>query len=289
MTTKKRIFQQYEKPDELPPWPVKAYKNQAFLNSDAARAIRVQCELVEPDIRFRRYGIHNTVVLFGSARILPQSRVVKLQGDLAALDPDDPQASALRAELKFAERTAPYYEAARELAAEITRWSKTIADETKRIHISSGGGPGIMEAANRGAREAGGLSIGLGISLPREQTNNPYVSDELNFEFHYFFVRKFWLVSLAKALIVFPGGFGTLDELFEVLTLIQTGKTAHRIPVLLFGGDFWRKLINFDWLVEWGTISPEDLDLFRIVDTVEEARDYLIGELTSRLELDPSN
>lgn len=285
---KQRLFETHDGSEGVPPWPVKAYKNLSFLSSDAARAIRVHCELAEPEDRFRRYGIHNTVVMFGSARIPPLSRLEKLRTELAAATDGSPQALKLRAELDFAEKTAPYYEAARKLAVEITRWSNTIADEAQRFHISSGGGPGIMEAANRGAREAGGKSIGLGISLPFEQTNNPYVSDELNFEFHYFFVRKFWLFSLAKALVVFPGGFGTLDELFEVLTLIQTRKSVRHVPVLLYGSDFWRRLINFDLLVEWGTICPADLQLFRIVDTVEEAREFLVDELT-RHYLTPSN
>ncbi len=284
---KQRLFEKSEGGEGIPPWPVKAYKNLSFLNSDAARAIRVHCELAEPEERFRRHGINNTVVMFGSARIPPLSRLEKLRAEVAAADGNAPETAKLRGELAFAEKTAPYYEATRQLAAEITRWSMTIADESQRFHISSGGGPGIMEAANRGAREAGGKSIGLGISLPFEQTNNPYVSDELNFEFHYFFVRKFWLFSLAKALIVFPGGFGTLDELFEVLTLIQTRKSVRHVPVLLYGGDFWRRLINFDLLVEWGTICPSDLKLFRIVDSVAEARDFLVEELTRHYLTDP--
>ena len=177
-------------------------------------------------------------------------------------------------------KNAPFYEAARELAREMTAWSMALPDKKRRFIVCSGGGPGIMEAANRGAKEAGGASIGLGISLPFEQSLNPYITRDLQFEFHYFFVRKYWFIYLAKALVVFPGGFGTMDELFETLTLIQTQKLQKTLPVILFGSDFWNKVINFDAFIEYGTISRKDLDLFKIVDSVEEAKEYLVDVLT---------
>lgn len=278
-------------PDEsLPPWPLKAYKNQAFINSSGARPIRVLSELMEPEDRFRRYGINSTLVFFGSARTVPGSRLQQMENELKVLQSSDgheAEIKKLEQQLRIARKSSPYYDATRRLAAEVTRWSLSIPDPARRFHICSGGGPGIMEASNRGAREAGGHSVGLGISLPFEQTNNPYISDELNFEFHYFFIRKFWLFYLAKALVVFPGGFGTMDELFEVLTLIQTKKTVKYVPVILYGKEFWDKVLNFDVLVEWGMISPEDVHLFKIVDSVEEARDHLISELT-RHYLEPT-
>jgi uncharacterized protein (TIGR00730 family) len=172
---------------------------------------------------------------------------------------------------------------AAELAEELTKWSMNLPEQDmRRFIICSGGGPGIMEAANRGAHNAGGKSIGLGISLPFEQGVNEYTPDKLKFEFHYFFVRKYWFVLMAKALVAFPGGFGTMDELFETLTLVQTGKVTDAPPIILFGSEFWNRVVNFDALVEWGTISPEDLQLFTIVDTVEQARDAIIEQLSAR-------
>ena len=189
-----------------------------------------------------------------------------------------------RRALRLAEsavKSAPYYDMAVELAEELTSWSMSLSpDDQQRFVICSGGGPGIMEAANLGAHKAGGKSIGLGISLPFEQGINPYIQDSLKFEFHYFFVRKYWFVLLAKAFVAFPGGFGTMDELFESLTLVQTRKVDHPMPIVLFGTEFWNSLFNFDLLVEWGTISKEDLNLFKVVDTVKDARDYIVQKLT---------
>jgi len=176
-------------------------------------------------------------------------------------------------------RTSKYYAAASELSRLITEWSLNIRDPLERFLVCSGGGPGIMEAANRGADEAGGRSIGLGISLPHEQRNNKYITRDLNFEFHYFFIRKYWFLYLAKALVVFPGGFGTMDELFEVLTLIQTNKTEKHVPIILFGSEFWEKVINFEALLDWGVISKKDLKLFRIMDSVPETREYIVEEM----------
>ena len=268
-------------------WPIKAYKNLDFLKTDAARQIRVLCEMTEPGLRFDAENVKDTIVLFGSARTPPpQQADADLKRVKAEIkDPTNLTLKESRA-LHFAQcnvRSAKYYTAAAELAEELTQWSMNLPNHNKRrFMICSGGGPGIMEAANLGAHTAGGKSIGLGISLPFEQGVNQYVTEDLQFEFHYFFVRKFWFVSMAKALIAFPGGFGTLDELFETLTLVQTGKIKYPTPIVLFGSEYWNEVVNFDALVKWGAISPEDVELFRIIDTVEEARDYIIEELTER-------
>ena len=241
----------------------KAYGNQRFLNSPDARPLRIMAEYMEPAARFRRYKVDDTIVFFGSARTPSQESVD--QGEVK-----DEKKKAM----------ARYYEASRELARLLTEWSKNLDDDDRRFVICSGGGPGIMEAANRGASEAKGINVGLNISIPHEPSGNPHATRELTFEFHYFFMRKFWFAYLAKAVVVFPGGFGTLDEFFELLTLIQTGKITKRLPIVLFGMDYWRKVVNFEALVEFGTISAKDLDLFFKTDSVEEAFDYITKELT---------
>lgn len=269
---------------EHPDWPVKAYNNTDFLNCSAARNIRIQCELTEPQYRLRMMGVRNTIVFFGSARP-PEPKVAQANLDAIKdkLSESDGTDEELKASLEAAEgklRLSKYYEAARELARSLTQWSVTIEEPRDRFLICSGGGPGIMEAANRGASEAGGRSVGLGISLPFEQKNNPYITRELDFEFHYFFIRKYWFLYLAKCMVVFPGGFGTMDELFEMLTLLQTRKTIKYLPVVLFGSEFWSEIINFEAMKKWGVISPRDLELFRIMDSVEEAHKYIVGEMT---------
>lgn len=221
--------------------PQLAYEASEFLESDAARPLRILAEYLEPLERFKRTGVHATIVFFGSAR----------------LRPDGP--------------LGHYYEHARQLAAMITRWSASLPDHTHRYVVCSGGGGGIMEAANRGATEAGGKTVGLNISLPREQHPNPYLSGELTFEFHYFFMRKLWFAHLARALIAFPGGFGTLDELTEILTLAQTRKLARDIPVILFGPEYWNEIIDFQALARHGVIDPQDLNLFEFAERPEEA------------------
>ena len=266
------------------PSPAKAYGNLDFLASPAARSIRIQCELTEPAIRFRKNQINHTIVLFGSARIPDPDRSAQ---ELKSVEQEIGRVSSLTREQKSRldrarrlHRAAPYYRDAVRLSHDLTKWSlETFRERRNRFYICSGGGPGIMEAANRGAREAGGDSVGLGISLPFEQHLNPYCTDELGFEFHYFFVRKYWFLYLAKALVVFPGGFGTLDELFEMLTLIQTQKARKYVPIVLYGKEFWEEVVNFKALVDWGVISEDDLHLFQVFDTVEETRDYLIREL----------
>ena len=268
-------------------WPLKAYKNLDFLNSDPARNIRVLCEMTEPGLRFAKQNVEDTIVLFGSARTKP---IVVAEKELATIkdtikDPENLTAEEKRSiqQAEYAIKSAPYYDAAAQLSESLTRWSMSLSKEhQRRFLICSGGGPGIMEAANLGAHNAGGKSVGLGISLPFEQGVNEYIPKELQFEFHYFFVRKYWFVLLAKALVAFPGGFGTMDELFETLTLVQTKKIEKVPPIVLFGSDFWNDVCDFDALVKWGTISPEDVDLFKIVDTVEEAHDYIVDCLTER-------
>jgi len=268
-------------------WPLKAYKNLDFLNSDPARNIRILCEMTEPGLRFAKQKVEDTIVLFGSARTKP---IAIAERELAVIksaikDPENLTVEEKRSlqQAECAIKSAPYYDAAVQLSESLTRWSMSLSkDHQRRFLICSGGGPGIMEAANLGAHNAGGKSVGLGISLPFEQGVNEYIPKELQFEFHYFFVRKYWFVLLAKALVAFPGGFGTMDELFETLTLVQTKKIEEVPPIVLFGSEFWNDVCDFDALVKWGTISSEDVDLFKIVDTVEEAHDYIVDCLTER-------
>ncbi len=258
----------------------KAYKNLEFLNSRSARSVRILTEYIEPQARFRHYNVTDTVVFFGSARALPGDEA-QARLDAAEKKGDSKKIDRARSELDISR----YYDDARILARMMTEWSKELDSPDKRFIVCSGGGPGIMEAANRGASEASGISIGLGISLPTETTNNEYITRELGFEFHYFFMRKFWFVYLAKAVVVFPGGFGTMDEFFELLTLVQTQKTGKKLPVVLYGKRFWEEVLNLDALQRWGTISPDDLDLFHLSSSPQEAFDYLRDELT-RFHLD---
>jgi uncharacterized protein (TIGR00730 family) len=275
-----------------------AYENPAFLNSADGRMIRILAEYTEPLARFRRERIQDTVVFFGSARFNGREeadRALELLDNTGSVAPapqhEQPAsipeivegtASELgRRRAVAAVEMARYYEDARRLAHMVTSWASTIESSRHRFVITSGGGPGIMEAANRGAREAGGKTIGLNIRLPFEQRPNPYITPALNFEFHYFFMRKLWFAYLAKALVVFPGGFGTIDEMFEVLTLVQTRKLAKNITVVVYGSEYWKKVFDFDWLVDTGAISPGDIDLFQFADTPEQAFDLLKQGLTT--------
>ena len=258
--------------------PPKAYKNQEFLNSPAARHIRILCEYEETRQRFLREGVKHTIVFFGSARIRSRPDAMKRVTNARELLEKHPGDAGHIAGLERAEaaaRLSPYYESAMELSRRLTEWS--IAREGQRsYYITSGGGPGIMEAANRGAAEVpGGKSIGLGISLPFEQGVNEWVTPELAFEFHYFFTRKLWFLYLCKGMVIFPGGFGTLDELFETLTLVQTGKIKKALPTILFGTEYWNRVLDLSVMAEFGTISKQDLDLIHPTDSVEEAFDYL--------------
>jgi uncharacterized protein (TIGR00730 family) len=260
-----------------------AYLFKEFLESAEARPIRILAEYLEPLRRFKEQKIQDTVVFFGSARVDSRERAERALQTLRARGVRDADAQ-FEAELTRSRKAlewARYYEDARELARLLTAWSQTLESEYHRFVVTSGGGPGIMEAANRGAREAGGKTIGLNIRLPFEQEANPFITSGLHFEFHYFFMRKFWFVYLAKALVVFPGGFGTMDELFELLTLVQTRKSTKRMPIILYGRQFWSEVLNFDALIRWGTIDATDLSLFHVADTPDEAFAYLTRELSS--------
>lgn len=264
----------------------KAYKNSKFLNSPAARTIRILAEYLEPQDRLQKYDIRDTIVFFGSARVMSpdvaKKNLTAIKKKLKSVKPSSKSYQNLKRELESAEvdlQLSRYYHDTEELAYLLTKWSMGLKKGNKFV-VCSGGGPGIMEAANKGASKAGGLSIGLNISLPFEQYPNKYITKSLNFEFHYFFMRKFWFAYLAKALVIMPGGFGTLDELMEILTLVQTEKLMKKMTILIYGSEFWKKVLNFDYLVETHMISPSDLKLFRYADTPEEAFAYLKEELS---------
>lgn len=245
------------KPSEFPPahaGPPLAYRNEEFLESEDGRPLRILAEYLQPFESFRRQRVHETIVFFGSARITEEGPLGR------------------------------YYSEARELARLVTEWSEGLASPVHRFLVCSGGGGGIMEAANRGASDAGGRTIGLDISLPHEQRPNPYITRELCFQFHYFFMRKLWFAHLARAMVAFPGGFGTLDELFEMLTLSQTRKLDRPMIILLYGGAYWNELVNFQALVRHGMISPEDLELFHIIDRPAEALEILKRELSTKMD-----
>lgn len=263
--------------------PTKAYKNQDFLNSPEARTIRMVCEYEEPRRRFREHGVRDTLVFFGSARARPleeaKLRVQNAEREVARASSDEEKArlQQLVVQARRLERLSHYYEDARELARRLTEWDLARGG---RYVVATGGGPGIMEAANRGAAEVeGGKSVGLGISLPFEEGVNPWVTEGLDFEFHYFFTRKYWFMYLCKAMAIFPGGFGTMDELFEALTLRQTGKIKKPIPTVLFGTRYWNDVLNIPSMVEWGTISDKDLLLYHVTDDVDDAFRYLTEAL----------
>jgi uncharacterized protein (TIGR00730 family) len=253
--------------------PVHAYLNERFLKSASARALRILSEYLEPQSRFSRYRVDDTIVFLGSARISsPEQAERRLR---AAEKGESDQALARRGfEL------SKYYEAARELAARLTEWSKQLEDDERRFVVCTGGGPGIMEAASRGASEARGVNVGLSISIPVEEFDNPYVTRELGIHFHYFFMRKFWFAYLAKAVIVFPGGYGTLDELFEILTLLQTHKIRKHLPVVLFGTEYWEQVIDFDVLIRNGMIDSSDAAIFHRTDDVDDAFRFVTNSLT---------
>jgi len=271
---------------EVEKMPPVAYQNHRFLESSDARTLRILSEYLEPLARLRRAGIHHTVVFFGSARIRPRDAALQKLQELESRGRDG--MGPLAKELKKARRDlqmSQYYEDARELSRLVTAWALSLQQDSHFLVVCSGGGPGIMEAANRGASEAGGKSIGLNIKLPVEQLPNPYISKELGFLFRYFFMRKLWFAQPARALIAFPGGFGTLDELFEMLTLLQTHKMGHRVTIVLYGSDFWKRAINFDYFLEAGTVSGEDLKLIRFADTPQGAFAIIKEDLTRILHV----
>ncbi len=268
----------------------KAYKNLSFLTSPGARHIRILCEYEEPRLRFQQHGVKDTIVMFGSARVRPPevaaADLAAAQRELEGVKEDSLHRVHLERTAVQAQRAmkiSRYYDDARALATRLTEWG--MANPKRRHFICSGAGPGIMEAANRGAADVkGGKSVGLGISLPFEEDNNVYVTPELGFEFHYFFMRKYWFTYLAKAMVVFPGGFGTMDEMFEILTLRQTGRVKKRLPMVLFGLDYWNQVLNLDAMVEWGVISEKDLGLLHHTDSVDDAFAFLVRELEADVE-----
>ncbi len=254
--------------------PLRAYKNPRFLNSKDARPIRILSEFLEPLSRFNYFGVKDIIVFFGSARIQsPSVARKKLSGTISKLKKkkrNDYRQSEEYRKARIAVEMSSYYKDAAELAFLMTRWSASLK-EKNRFVVATGGGPGIMEAANKGASLAGGRSVGLNIGLPLEQFPNKYISPELNFEFHYFFMRKYWFMYLGKALVAFPGGFGTLDELMELLTLLQTKKIKKKMTVILYGTKFWEHILNFSQLKDYGMIAEEDFNLFKFADTPGEA------------------
>jgi len=266
-----------------------AYNDSEFLDSDEARPLRILAEYLEPLRRFQAQNVQDTVVFFGSARISSRERadseLDSLMRRLAARDaPESEQHLALG---RKAVEWSRYYEEARELAKLLTEWSLALGSPNHRFVVTSGGGPGIMEAANRGAQEAGGKTIGLNIKLPFEQGPNPYITEGLHFEFHYFFMRKFWFAYMAKALVIFPGGFGTLDEMFEILTLMQTEKLAKQIQIVLYGSEYWNRILDLEPMLEWGAISKPDLQLLQHADTPQQAFEVLKAHLV-KYHLEPA-
>jgi uncharacterized protein (TIGR00730 family) len=279
------------KPQHAPHAP---HEDHYFLQSTPARPLRILAEYLHPLVQLKREGIADTIVIFGSARIesheTAQARVTRLKKE--NIRKLSPAAQARhRGELRHAKsllEMSRYYEEARQLSHKITSWSLTLGPRPRRFVICSGGGPGIMEAANRGASEAGGKSIGLSIELPHEQFANAYISPELSFNFHYFFMRKLWFAQIAKALIVFPGGFGTMDELWEMLTLLQTGKLAKHNIILIYGRKYWDKVLNWKAMVNWGTINEEEYKMLQFADSVDEAFDHIRAGLEKyHMEIDP--
>src|SRR3954451_10404549 len=266
-----------------------AYLDPAFLESEEGRPVRILAEYLDPLKRFKDQKIQDTVVFFGSARVDSRERAERALRTLRARGVSNADAH-YEQELTKSRKAlewARYYEEARELARLLASWSLTIQSDNHRFVVTSGGGPGIMEAANRGAREAGGKTVGLNIRLPFEQGANPYITDGLHFEFHYFFMRKFWFAYLAKALVIFPGGFGTLDELFEILTLVQTDKLSKKIDVVLYGADYWDQVLRFQPMAEWGAIADDDLGLLHKADTPSDAFEHLRDHLINN-HLEPS-
>ncbi len=254
---------------------LKAYENLDFLNSSEARTIRMLSEFYEPQSRFKKNKIIDTIVFFGSARLMSKKDATAVYNKFKTISPNTPKLAEQLRSSQHNVKMSKYYEDAVELAKRLTEWSLNLETYANRFIICTGGGPGIMEAANKGAKKAGGYSIGLNISIPFEQFVNKYVSPELQFEFHYFFMRKFWFAYLAKALIVFPGGFGTMDEFFEILTLIQTGKIKKKMMLVVYDEKYWKSVINFEGLIENAVISPTDMNHFTFCNNVDEAFDKI--------------
>ena len=258
------------------PKPPKAYKDIEFLSSPEARIIRIMAEFIGPGRKFRKANVRDTIVFFGSARVKPRKEALRHLRGVQSRMPVRPAKRHLKAlrEAQIAVEMSGYYEDTVELSRRLTEWSRGLKSPNRFV-VCSGGGPGIMEAANKGAYLAGGKSIGMNISLPFEQFANGFITPDLNFEFHYFFLRKFWFAYLAKALVIFPGGFGTLDELMEVLTLLQTGKIKKKMTVVIYGTSYWKNVLDFDEMIRHGVITQEDMKLFTFCDTPDEAFRHL--------------
>jgi len=279
------------KPQHAPKAP---HEDPEFLNSVPARPIRILGEYIHPLVQLKREGIVDTIVMFGSARIesreTAQERCTRLKNEntkkMSAAERVKHRADVRHA--KSLLEMSRYYEEARQLSHKLTTWSLTLGPKPRRFVVCSGGGPGIMEAANRGAYEAGGKSVGLSIELPHEQFANPYISPELSFNFKYFFMRKLWFAQIAKALIVFPGGFGTMDELWEMLTLLQTGKLAQQNVILIYGRKYWDEVLNWKAMVRWGMINEDEYKMLQFADTVDEAFNYIRAGLEKyHMDADP--
>jgi uncharacterized protein (TIGR00730 family) len=264
------------------PMPELAYRNPNFMESLPGRPLRILAEYLDPLTCMRREKVADTIVIFGSARLAPRQTALAHLDKLKRRFARKKSTHAIRLALRAAKSRlamSRYYEEARELAHRLTHWSMTLGKEPRRFVVCSGGGPGIMEAANRGASEAGGPSMGLSIQLPHEQFPNSYISPELNFCFHYFFMRKLWFAQMAKALIVFPGGFGTMDEMWEILTLMQTGKLSSHHLILIYGREYWDKVLDWEAMVDSGTISEREFKLLKFADTVDDAFDQVRTDL----------
>lgn len=260
--------------------PKKAYEDLKFLDSPDGRTVRMLTEYLQPRSKFRKHKIMDTIVFFGSARLKSKRDAMKDYNEIKNKNPKSIKgfAGKLR-EAQLMVNMSKYYEDAVELSRRITEWSLNLETSANRFIVCTGGGPGIMEAANKGAKKAGGYSVGLNISIPYEQFVNKYVTPELSFEFHYFFMRKFWFAYLSKAFVIFPGGFGTMDELFEVLTLIQTEKIRKKLALIIYDEKYWKSIINFDELVDKGVISADDLKLFTFCNSLDEAYDATVKHL----------
>lgn len=260
--------------------PPKAYEDSDFLYSSDGRSIRILTEFLQPRSKFRKHKIMDTIVFFGSARLVSKRDALKEYNKVKSLNPK--LTENFTGKLREAQRLvnmSKYYEDAVELSRRLTEWSMNLETMANRFIICTGGGPGIMEAANKGAKKAGGYSIGLNISIPYEQFINKYVTPDLSFEFHYFFMRKFWFAYLSKAFVIFPGGFGTMDELFEVVTLIQTAKMKKKLAMIIYDENYWKNIINFDGLVEQGMISKSDVNLFSMCSNIDDAYNIIIKHL----------
>jgi uncharacterized protein (TIGR00730 family) len=260
--------------------PKKAYENLDFLDSPDGRTVRMLTEYLHPKSKFRKHKIMDTIVFFGSARLKDKRNAIKDYNEIKSKNPKSTQGFAKKLrEAQLMVDMSRYYQDAVELSRRITEWSLNLETSANRFIVCTGGGPGIMEAANRGAKKAGGYSVGLNISIPYEQYVNKYVTPELSFEFHYFFMRKFWFAYLSKAFVIFPGGFGTMDEMFEVLTLVQTDKIRKKLALIIYDEEYWKSIINFDTLVEKGLISASDLKLFTFCNSLDQAYEAIIKHL----------